>query len=221
MKINVILFFLLIIANTSQAQTFSFVNNSTTLIKTTDQSPAHWYIEIINDLNIDTTLRWKSIFEDVPTQWQITFDDQTMFHTDVSHGDSADFALPISGTFPQKLIIGAMLNNTPANAIVHFEIYDPYAPTVKDTISFIFFISQGSANLNELINNGIVFLDANMLSLSGDKKSDFLVYDATGKIVSTTKDSHRLDLNSLPKSQALFLQFSVGLKTYVVKIIRD
>lgn len=221
MKVSLLSIFLIFLGNFSQAQIFSFVNNSATLIKTTDQSPAHWYIEIVNDLNIDTALRWKSIFEDVPTQWQITFDDQTTFHTDVNHGDSADFALPISGTFPQKLIIGAMLNNTPANATVYFEIYDPFAPMVKDTISFIFYVSQGSANLNELLKEGIVFLDGNMLFLSGEDKSDFLVYDAIGKIVNTTKDTHRLDMNSLPQNQALFLQFTAGMKTYVVKMIRD
>ncbi len=221
MKVSLLSIFLIFLANFSKAQTFSFVNNSTTLIKTTDQSPAHWYIEIVNDLNIDTALRWKSIFEDVPTQWQITFDDQTTFHTDVNHGDSADFALPISGTFPQKLIIGAMLNNTPASATIHFEVYDPFAPSVKDTISFIFYVSQGSANLNELQKEGIVYLDGNMLFLLGGEKSDFLVYDAAGKLVSKTKDDHRLDMNSLPQNRALFLQFSVGMKTYVVKISKD
>ncbi len=217
-KVLFILAFILT-AGATQAQTFHFLNNSTTLIKTTDQSPAHWYIEIYNDLGVDTMLRWKSTFINVPSQWQINFDDQTANHPDVHDNDSADFVLQVTGAFPQKLIIGAMLNNTPADATILFEIYDPYAPSVIDTIFYNFFVTQGSANLLELEKSGIVLFKDNIISIVNGKASAFDLYDAQGKGIRSFKNAEKLDLNSLDKNQVYFIQLTQGNKTYVVKWI--
>lgn len=136
---------LCLITYQASAQVFSFQDTSTTLIKTTDQSPAHWYLEIFNDISIDTTLRWKASFDPaLPTQWVITFDDQNNFYNPVNDGDSADFTLYANPAFPQKLIIGAILNNTAGTASVYFDIYDPANPSVVQTIEYRFVISMGS-----------------------------------------------------------------------------
>ena len=37
-------------------------------------------MEIFNDIGIDTTLRWKCHYSNVPAQWNANFDDQNMFY---------------------------------------------------------------------------------------------------------------------------------------------
>ncbi len=129
----------------SQAQAFHFDQTYTVLVKTTDESPAHWYFEILNDVLLDTTLRWKTSFDSwLPPQWVITFDDQNTFYNPIEDGDSADFTLYTMPIVPQKLIIGALLNNTPGNASVYFDVYDPADPSYVVTIQYRFVVSMGS-----------------------------------------------------------------------------
>ena len=122
-------------------QAFHFDLTERTLIKTTDQSPAHWYLEIFNDVNVDTTLRWKTSFTNVPPEWVITFDDQNTMYNPVNDGDSADFTLYAAPAFPQKLIIGAFLNGTPGHGITYFDVYDPADPSTSETIFFEFVVT--------------------------------------------------------------------------------
>ncbi len=124
-----------------QAQVFHFQNTTTTLELTTQQTPAHWYIEIFNDVGVDTTLRWKSNFVNIPAAWSVQLDVQTGIFLNIQSGDSADFLLKDSMLFPQKLIIGAWLNNTPTVGSVFFDIYDPYTPGSTITIEYHFIIT--------------------------------------------------------------------------------
>ncbi len=217
MKILSIILFILLGISGLNAQTHHFNNTSTTLIKTTDESPAHWYIEIFNDVAVDTTLRWKCFFENVPTQWQITFDDQDNFYPNVSDGDSADFTLMAAPQFPQKLIIGAILNNTPASATVHFEIYNPIIPNIKDTISYIFIISQGNLGLDDFKNKNVAQFTEQYLVITNDILTDFLVLDATGRELMQVMQSDKLDLSSLKKGEVFYLSISQGNKRYLVR----
>ena len=102
---------LIVLLNTlGFAQAFHFNDVQTILVKTTDESPAHWYLEIFSDVQSDTTLRWKAHYGlTLPAEWDFNFDDQSQFHFPVLDGDSADFTLISNPILPQKLIIGAML----------------------------------------------------------------------------------------------------------------
>ncbi len=124
------------------AQAFHFQNYSTTIIKTIAQSPAHDYIEIFNDVNTDTLLRWRADVSSIPASWVITFDDQNNFYPNIQTGDSADFILYDSLQFPQKLIIGAFTNNVAANASVLFEVYNPADTSLKVIIEYLFIITN-------------------------------------------------------------------------------
>jgi hypothetical protein len=199
------------------AQTHHFNNNSTTLIKTTDQSPAHWYIEIFNDVGVDTTLRWKAFFENVPSQWQINFDDQNNNYPNVQDGDSADFTLFVTQQIPQKLIIGAMLNNTPADASVYFEIYNPAVPAVIDTIVYHFIVSSGTQGLSDLMEQNIIDLDKNILRIINDKPTDFSVLDETGRLILSAKQTDQINLSSLKSGQIYFLALNQGKERYLLK----
>lgn len=142
-------FLLCFCLNVALGQSFYFIENETTLIKTVEQSPAHWYIEIYSNEIVDTTLRWKAHFDNVPVEWTISLDDQNSYHADINDLDSADFTLYSNLTFPQKLIIGAETNNTPATATVWFEIYNPFVPTERDTIYYHFIISEVGASVEQ------------------------------------------------------------------------
>src|SRR6187401_1595447 len=108
-----------------KSQAFQFQQTYTLIIKTTAQSPAHWYLEIDNLCGTDTMLRWKADLSQIPPGWTMTFDDQDNFYNNVQDGDSADFTLLDSLSFPQKLIIGAFTNNIPASVSAFFYVWNP------------------------------------------------------------------------------------------------
>lgn len=144
------------------AQVFYFNTTSTTLVKDVSQSPAHWYIEIYSNLSIDTTLRWKASFSNIPVDWVINFDTQSTFHSPVYDGDSADFTLFSGLTFPQKLIIGAEFNGVVGSGSVFFDIYDPNTPLEVVTIEYRF-IATNSAGLEEVGETSKIFIKDGIL----------------------------------------------------------
>lgn len=152
-------------ASTAFSQAFHFDDTTTTLIKTTAQSPAHWYIEIFNDVGVDTTMRWKASFSNIPPQWEVQLDDQDNLTTNIQDGDSADFTLFAGLPLTQKLIIGVTLNDTPGAGSVYFDVYDPAAPEFVQRIQFRFIVTGvGIEELNHqkiIIQQGetIVFAD--------------------------------------------------------------
>ncbi len=174
------LFLLLLLPPSAQSQVFHFEDTSFTLIKTTNQSPAHWYIEIFSDVNVDTTLRWKARFNHVPSEWEINFDTQTHYEDTVVHGDSADFILWPDPAFPQKLIIGAKLNGTPANCSVLFDVYSPEDPSQFQTIVFNFIVSIDDAGLSE---ESIPFVQENgkLLFTPEYYGNYYSIYDVNGR----------------------------------------
>lgn len=199
--------FLLLIAFlpfAAAAQTFHFEDTCATIVKNTTQSPAHWYLEIINDLGTDTMLRWKTSFQDIPEEWNINFSTQTASWDTVHHGDSADFLLEITGQFPQKLIIGAATNNTPGHGTVFFDIYDPDAPAVMQTICYEFVITPvlgiDAPGLPEFVR-----LKENTLEVTNGRQTTLKVYAIDGQLLLDQTRSDQFSLNGIA-SQAVVLQ---------------
>lgn len=146
-----IIFFSFILTTVNAwSQVFHFDQDSTALIKNVDQSPAHWYLEIFNDAGVDTTLRWKCHFENIPVQWNANFDDQNNFHATVNDGDSSDFTLFSGLTLPQKLIIGAAFNGTPGVGSYLYDIYDPHTPDNITTIEYHYIVGQAFLGENQV-----------------------------------------------------------------------
>ncbi|MDG1331817.1 MAG: T9SS type A sorting domain-containing protein [Crocinitomicaceae bacterium] len=224
MKFLSIVCFLLIGLNAS-AQAFSFVDTITILDKTTDESPAHWYLEIFNDVGVDTTLRWKSSFDpNLPPQWVITFDDQNNFYNPVNNGDSADFTLYAAPAFPQKLIIGGILNNTPGTASVYFDIYDPANPSYVQTIEYRFIISMGSGTwgTEELNEEEQWFTQSGRSFTFIDKfnSNEVVLYDNSGRqILSKDIQSNQLEISSNIPSGIYFLTTKINNSFYSTRII--
>lgn len=172
------------------AQSFHVDDTSAVLVKTTAQSPAHWYIEVISDVATDTTLRWITHFSDIPSQWTINFDDQTMNHPVIVDNDSMDFVLHPLVDFPQKLIIGAMLNNTPGHGIVYFDLVNPANRTEFQTISYEFIVSAVAGLNPEDMPQWLTI--ANNQLVSSESNTVFRVFDLSGKWLADSKES--LDL---------------------------
>lgn len=130
------------LSNLSFGQAFHFDLTERTLVKTVAQSPAHWYLDIFSDVPVDTTLRWKSYFSNIPVQWDINFDDQNTNYTFVQSGDSADFTLYTGLSQTQKLIIGSEFNGIPGEGSTFFDVYDPNDLSTQVTIRFKFIVSS-------------------------------------------------------------------------------
>ncbi|MFK7785667.1 MAG: T9SS type A sorting domain-containing protein [Crocinitomicaceae bacterium] len=223
MKFFSIIFFLSFGLNVS-AQAFSFVDVSTDLVKTTDQSPAHWYLEIFNDVAVDTTMRWKAVFgSSLPPQWEITFDDQDNFHQPVNDGDSADFTLLAAPPFPQKLIIGAILNNTPGNASVYFDIYDPADPSYVQTIEYRFIISMGSGTMGaEELTEEKWFTQAGRTFTFTEEfnSNEISLYDASGKCIYTSRiQSNSIIVPSQVTNGIYFIRMRHGNSFYSNRVV--
>lgn len=200
--------FLFIISFSSTfGQTFGFPITSRTLVKTTDQSPAHWYLEVMNNYGSDTTLRWKTTFVNVPPEWDITFDDQNTFYNPIMNGDSADFTLYGGLTIPQKLIIGAVLNETVAHAFVYFDVYDPENPSVVKTIYFEFVVTESTASIEQVnkddqwysVSNGKLYIAP---AYSNERVS---VYSSDGRLIKSSRGSKEVVLPTI-----------LGVDTYIL-----
>jgi len=197
----------------AKGQIFSFADTSTTLVKNTNQSPAHWYLEITNNCGVDTTMRWKSHFENVPSEWVINFDSQNQNWPVVMDGDSSDFVMTVNPDFPQKLIIGAMLNDTPGHGVVYFDIYDPANRTEVQTISYEFIVSLAGLNaLEELpwleVKNGMVVIKDGI-------PTQVDLFDLNSKLILSTNNQEIL----LQKDQVFFIRFTRENKVYQIKLV--
>lgn len=215
MKI-IILYFLLLSSSICLSQAFHFDYHSRTLIKTTNQSPAHWYIEIFNDSGVDTTLRWKSRFVDVPVEWNMSLDDQNVYHSNLQDNDSSNFTLYSGLTIPQKLIIGATLNDTPGDGYVYFDVYDPNDPGNFETIYFRFIITEEIAG--QLENESNTWINQIDDSFEFDEVmvgEELNIFNSIGQKIFSGKIEPKMNFSSLDfKGQVFFLTENNGeLKT--------
>lgn len=206
------------------AQAFHFNDVQTTLIKTTDESPAHWYLEIFSDVQVDTTLRWKAVYgASLPPEWIFNFDDQYQFHSPVLDGDSADFVLLANPILPQKLIIGAQLANTPGTGSIYFEIYDPTDLSTLVTIEYRFIVSQGSASLSDLNSDENWFFQ-NDRTITVNKEligAQLEILDASGKRVFTTNiHENVLQLPDCCENGIFYLNAQSDNTVYSSRILR-
>ena len=199
MKKLLVIIFLLAVHGVFLGQAFHFNDTSTTLFKTTDQSPAHWYLEIYNDTGVDTLLRWKVDLSSSIAGWDINFDTQDTYHPNLNDGDSADFTCFSGLAFPQKLIIGNVLNNVTGTGSVKFTIWDPTSPSHKQLIIYTFVITPGATQINvqypvEDIRyaNGSIFFPTELI------ESTYGLFDLDGALIRNgrvTRNRHDLNVN--------------------------
>ncbi len=205
-------FFVLWFAYSGRTQVFVFPDTSALIVKTPQQSPAHWYLEIISNASTDTTLRWITRFENIPAEWIINFDDQNTNITPVHHLDSADFVMHPTIGLPQKLIIGAVLNNTPGHGIIYFDIFNPANRSEFQTISYEYLIS--SVGITERALPDWLEFDNNEWVVSGDK-TEIVVLDALGRLVVKTKN--HLPVSLLEKD--LYISFQSDNRYFFTHVL--
>jgi hypothetical protein len=202
-------------------QIFYFEDTETTLVKETNQSPVHWYVEIFSNIQLDSVLRWKADFVNIPNEWNINFDCQSISFPTVEHNDSADFVFWSEPEFPQKLIIGAMLNDTPGNGSVYFDVYDPYNREEVERIAFHFFISlSANASLVESDLSSVISLENGVLHNISTTHLSCSIFDNEGKTIHKTNVFNKeIDL-SARKGELLFIHL-IDQKNnqYYLKII--
>lgn len=209
----------LFLSFTSWTQVFHIPDTSALLVKTTSQSPAHWYIEVVSDIAVDTSLRWKAIhYDNVPVEWQISIDDQTTFHANVQVGDSGDFNLLANQPFATKLIIGAMLNGTPGHGICYFDVYDPDNLAVVQAISYEFIVTPSTNGIADLNDDSFLEWKNGVLRVKNEQDAEFEVYDLAGKTVLKNKLINQLIISDLPKNQTLLIKVKLNNKIAIVKI---
>ena len=203
----------------SLGQIFHVSDTSALIIKTTNQSPAHWYIEVFSDITLDTSLRWKAThFDNVPPEWEILMDDQSASYSNVQVGDSTDFALPANQPFARKLIIGAILNGTPGHGICYFDIYDPDNLSFVQTISYEFLVTDPVSGTIELNDNSFLRYEDGFLKVKDDREATFEVYDLSGKIVLENKLTNKFKIFSLPMNHLYLLKVNLDGRDCIVKV---
>lgn len=213
-----LLFLLICCSQSVFGQVFHFINTETTLVKTTNQSPAHWYIQIYSDVNVDTTLRWKAHFINVPSAWHIGFDDGTTNDDSIADLDSNDFVLFTNPPFPQKLIIGNMLHNTVGNGSVCFDIFNPEDRSNMTTICYHFIISQGTAGIAAILPESLFVKSKDYIEFIGEGKVQYVVYDGTGKRI-FEENSNKLNLVDIEKNQLNYIEVKLNHMSYIIKVI--
>lgn len=213
-----ILFLILSLPSVLGAQVFHVDDSSAVLIKNTSQSPAHWYIEVISDLSVDTTLRWKTHFENIPNQWGISFDDGDNYHTIIADNDSADFTLFTGLDFPQKLIIGATLNGTPGHGVVFMDLYNPLTPSSVQHISYEFIVTL--LGLDELNHVSFLTVQNNAIFITNGEFTRFKAWDQQGKIFAEKETNQFFDLKELPSGAVYFLEISQNDRHLLLHLMR-
>jgi len=210
---------LMFVPNVS-AQLFYFQDVETTLVKTTDQSPAHWYIEIFSNSTVDTLLTWEANFSTIPSEWTINLDCQDPngnWFPVVNDGDAEDFILLSSPDFPQKLIIGAMFNDVPGIGSVYFDIYDKEYPAYAVEIAYHFVVTQGTASLESLSNTDFQ-LGEGQLTILRDEAVEVTILDASGRLILQTDSEKNIPLEQY-SNQLLLIQLKLGQRTHLIKVI--
>lgn len=208
----------------SLGQVFHVSDTSALIVKTTDQSPAHWYIEVFSDITVDTSLRWKAtLFDNVPPEWEIVMDDQTASHSNVQVGDSADFDLPANQPFARKLIIGAILNGTPGHGICYFDVYDPYDLSFIQTISYEFIVTSPVNGITVPIAIGMneaSFLEYEhgLLKVKDGQEANFEVYNQSGELIIKNKLINAFKLSDLPTNKLSIIKVNLNEKYAIIKI---
>lgn len=220
MRISLVLIFVLGLS-LSFAQVFHVADTSALLIKTVNQSPAHWYIEVFSDITVDTALRWKAThFDNVPPEWEILMDDQSHTYSHVQVGDSADFDLPANQAFARKLIIGAVLNGTPGHGICYFDVYDPDHPAFRQTISYEFVVTDATSGMTEFTESSFLEWVNGSLRVKANREAQFNVYDLSGKGILQNKLTHSFDFAEIPESGVFLIQVILDHQLAIVKIYK-
>ncbi len=216
-----IILFSTIITTNIRAQAFHFDDTLTTLIKNTDQSPAHWYLEIFNDIGSDTLLRWKADLSEIMPGWSISFDDQNNYYPAIMHNDSANFMLYAPLAFPQKLIIGNTLNLVAGIGSAKFCIYNPNEPSFKQWIIYEFIITQGALSINVVspLENVTVMEDQIDFG-NGFMNGNFEIYSIQGSLHSSGAIDRSIQNIDITASGTYLLRVYCDGRVYSRKFIR-
>ncbi len=165
-------------------QVFTIDDTIVQITKTTAHISLHNYGEILNDIGVDTTLRWKVSFNSVPSAWFIHFDDQTVHHHGVEDGDSADFVLQSGLSFPQKLLIGVDIDETAGFGAIKFTIYDPNNPGVSQTMTFRILVTEATVIDEQEFASQVLITDQ-FIRVDEMQGYELTLRDASGKLIET------------------------------------
>src|SRR5690606_29174079 len=136
----------------------------------------------------------------------------------VLDGDSADFTLFGAPEYPQKLIIGATLNNTPGHGYVYFDIYDPHTPEDVQTISYEFIISS-VAGVDELSGNEYV-IEGNRVRMKEGGTFHYQLMDANGRIIRSGETSE-LTIGNAERQQLFLLRLIRENRVCTIKYLSE
>ena len=210
-----------IISKNIRAQAFHFNDTLTTLVKSTDQSPAHWYLEIFNDTDSDTLLRWKADLSGIMPGWIISFDDQNNYYPSIMHNDSANFTLYAPPLYPQKLIIGNTLNLVAGIGSVKFCIYNPNEPAFKQWIIYEFIITPGALSVNVVSPLENVIIMEDQIDFGDDfMNGNFEIYSIQGSLHYSGTIDHSIQNIDITASGTYLIRVYFDGRVYSRKFIR-
>lgn len=195
------------LAGKVQAQLFTLNTQVVEMDVTTDQTPAHWYINITSNLSVDTTLRWQARFDRIKPEWHIGFTDPTANYPVINDGDSADFVLEANPAVQQKFVISNTMNDVTGRGTVIFAVYDPSNPIDTTSFEFRFSITQGLfSSLDEKVRKNSSFLQmGNTLQFEPDLLgAEIAIYDINGRLL-MSETLTDLQLSLMPEAHSIWI----------------
>ena len=135
--------------NLTAQDDFTFSDTIVYLEKTTDFFNVHWYIEIYNESDEEKEMIWEANFSPYPSRWEVSFDDQNNFYSNIRNNESNEFKLYNNPSAAQKLIIGVFHNEAIGNGQFRFKIYPKGEPEKFKYITYDITFTQPPVVQNE------------------------------------------------------------------------
>ncbi len=183
------------------AQSFGVSDTLKILSKTTDFGVLHDFIQLENFSGKDLAMRWKqTISPGFPSAWIPSIQDPDNWYNHCDTVDSADFVLPDSTTFSDKMVIGLDHQQMVGAGFIYYQLFPIDDPTDTINIAFSLNVSEGTGT------TGLDKLSATTLEIYPNPASDEIriikptelgidfsirLIDANGKVHGANYQNHK------------------------------
>lgn len=168
----------------SRAQLYAIPDTNIEITKTTDFTTLHYYAEVENLTNDTLAMKWRCRFEPgFPSQWDVSFDDQTTYFQQLVPGDSSVVVLDTGLAFPRKFIIGVQHNGQVGYGVMTVTLFPLRSPADSMRIHYIVTVTPGTGTRVVEWNETAMIVDDLLILMTDDVPATALVWDIRGRSI--------------------------------------